>query len=56
MRKRSRRGRGGWGKELMIRATWRKGWVGSDEKGWNSKRIHNILDLREVQFIYDIDI
>lgn len=40
----------------MIRATWRKGWVGSDEKGWISRRIHNIPHLTEVQFIDDIDI
>jgi len=43
-----RRGTGGWGKELMIRATWRKGWVSRDEEGLTFKRIHDIRYLSEV--------
>jgi hypothetical protein len=41
-------GWGGWGKELMIRATWRKGWVCSDEEGLTFKRIHDIRYVMEV--------
>jgi sorbitol-specific phosphotransferase system component IIBC len=51
LRKRFDRGRGGWGKELMIRATWRKGWVSIDEKGLTFKRMHNIRLLTELLFI-----
>lgn len=32
----------------MIRATWRKGWVSSDEKGLTFKVLHNIRNFVQV--------
>ena len=54
LRKRFDRGRGGWGKELMIRATWRKGWVSGDEEGLRHEISRNLCKIVKVCVVYNI--